>query len=188
MSYPHRVDSLELGSCSKKKLQRRKETTLRRFCLLCLLIGMPVIIYSQTGPSSDPNPLSSEAQQAWTRSMANVVAAAEKMPEEKYAYKPTPESISFRDLVAHAADSAMFACSALNGERKNGGAAEMQTKSELVGALRADQGECQKPYPLTDSKAAEMITGGRRGPRSRLSSLWGNTAHIEHEYAQMAVY
>ena len=33
-----------------------------------------------------------------------------------------------------------------------------------------------------------MMTGGRGGPRSRLSTLWGNTVHIEHEYAQMAVH
>jgi hypothetical protein len=29
---------------------------------------------------------------------------------------------------------------------------------------------------------------GRRGSRSRLGTLWGNTVHIEHEYAQMAVH
>ena len=46
------------------------------------------------------NPLSTEAQQAWTRTMGNVVAIAEKMPEEHYNFKPSPESMSFRDLVA----------------------------------------------------------------------------------------
>jgi hypothetical protein len=134
------------------------------------------------------DPLSAEAKQAWTRTMGNVVAAAEKMPEEGYAYKPTPESMSFRDIVAHVADSAIGACSGVNGERKNGGAAQMQTKAELAGALKAAQAECDKAYTLTDAKAVEMVTGGRGGPRSRLSTLWGNTVHIEHEYAQMAVH
>jgi uncharacterized damage-inducible protein DinB len=156
---------------------------MRRLSILltCLVAGC-MALYSQT------DPLSTEAKQAWTRTMNNVIAAAEKMPEDGYAYKPTPESMSFRDIVAHVADSAMGSCSAVNGERKNAGAAKMQTKAELEGALKAAQAECDKAYTLTDAKAVEMVTGGRGGPRSRLSTLWGNTVHIEHEYAQMAVH
>ena len=156
---------------------------MRRFSILLtgLVLGSAAL-YSQT------DPLSTEAKQAWTRTMNNVIAAAGKMPEEGYAYKPTPESMSFRDIVAHVADSAMGACSGLNGERKSAGAAQMQTKADLAGALKAAQAECDKAYTLTDAKAVEMITGGRGGPRSRLSTLWGNTVHIEHEYAQMAVH
>ena len=41
------------------------------------------------------NPLSTELQQSWTRTIGNVVAAAEKMPEDGYANKPSPESQSF---------------------------------------------------------------------------------------------
>lgn len=156
---------------------------MRRFSILlaCLIPGC-MALYSQT------DPLSTEAKQAWTRTMANVVAGAEKMPEDGYAYKPTPESMSFREIVAHTADSAMGTCSGVNGERKIAGAARMQTKAELIGALKAAQAECEKAYTLTDAKAVEMVTVGRGGPRSRLSTLWGNTVHIEHEYAQMAVH
>ena len=96
--------------------------------------------------------------------------------------------MSFREIVAHTADSAMGACSGINGERKSVGAAQMQTKAELIGALKAAQAECEKAYTLTDAKAGEMVTGGRGGPRSRLSTLWGNTVHIEHEYAQLAIH
>ena len=160
---------------------------MKRICsILCLTLGAVLVLNAQNAPAADP--LSNEAKQAWTRTIGNVVAAAEKMSDEGYAYKPTPESMSFRDLVAHTADSAMGACSGLNGERKTAGAAQMQTKAELVGAMKAAQAECDKAYTLTDAKATEMITGGRGGPRSRLSTLWGNTVHIEHEYAQMAVH
>jgi hypothetical protein len=156
---------------------------MKRFSILLtgLTLGC-VALYSQT------DPLATEAKQAWTRTWGNVVAGAEKMPEEGYAYKPTPESMSFKDIIAHVADSAMGACSALNGERKNINAAQMPTKGELAGALKAAGAECDKAYTLTDAKAVEMITGGRGGPRSRLSTLWANTVHIEHEYAQMAVH
>lgn len=134
------------------------------------------------------NPLSAEAQQAWNRTRGNLAAAAAKMPEDSYNSKPTPESQSFRDLVAHTADSAMGSCSAYNSERKPGGAASLTAKADLVAALNAALAECDKAYgSLTDAKAAEMVQGPR-GSRSRLGMLYGNTIHLEHEYAQMAVH
>lgn len=138
--------------------------------------------------SAQDSPLSSEAQQSWTRTKNNLIAAAEKMPEEHYAFKPAPESQSFKDLVAHTADSAMRTCSTFNGEAKQGGAAAKTAKADLVAALAAGLAECGKAYgSLTDAKATEMIAG-RGGQRSRLGTLYGNTIHMEHEYAQMAVH
>jgi len=110
------------------------------------------------------------------------------MPEDNYGFKPAPESQSFRELVAHTADSAMGACSGYNGERKTAGAASMTSKADLVAALSAAMAECDKAYgSITDAKATEMIAG-RGGNQSRLGSLYRNTIHIEHEYAQMAVH
>ena len=158
---------------------------MKRTCVA--ILGL-ILVAAYSLQAQSANPLSTEAQQAWTRTMGNVLAAAEKMPEEGYSYKPTPESMSFRDIVAHTADSAMGACTGFTGERKTAGAAQMQTKAELVGAVKAAQAECEKAYGgLTDAKALEMVAG-RGGSRSRLSTLWGNTVHIEHEYAQMAVH
>jgi hypothetical protein len=151
---------------------------------MAIVVGLAAgsLIYGQE------NPLSTEAQQSWTRTKNNLLAAAEKMPEEHYAFKPAPESQSFRELIAHTADSAMGTCSAFSGERKPGGAASKTAKAELVAALRAGLEECDKAYgSLTDAKATEMIAG-RGGNRSRLGTLYGNTIHLEHEYAQMAVH
>ena len=132
--------------------------------------------------------LSNEARQAWSRTKGNLIGAAEKMDEANYDFKPAPESQSFKVLVAHTADSAMGTCSAFNGERKQLGAAAKTTKAELVEALKAGLAECDTAYAaLTDAKASEMIEG-RGGQRSRLGTLYGNTIHMEHEYAQMAVH
>ena len=132
--------------------------------------------------------LSTEARQAWNRTKNFVVAAANKMPEEHYSYKPAPESQSFGDLVAHTANSALGACSGYMGERKRGGVDGSSSKADLVAALESAAAECDGAYrSLTDAKATEMVQGRRR-TRSRLGTLYGNTIHIEHEYAQMAVH
>jgi uncharacterized damage-inducible protein DinB len=134
------------------------------------------------------NPLSTEAQQSWTRTKNNLIAAAEKMSEEHYSFKPAPESQSFGVLVSHTADSAMGQCSRYNGEAKKLGAGAMTAKADLVNALKSAMAECDKSYSsLTDAKATEMIAGGR-GSASRIGTLYRNTIHMEHEYAQMAVH
>lgn len=157
---------------------------MMRYTHLALYAGLAV----STLAFGQENPLSTELQQSWTRTKNNLLAAAEKMPEENYTFKPSPESQSFRDLVAHTADSAMGTCSGFSGERKQGGAASKMTKAELVAALTAGLAECDQAYSsMTDAKATEMIAG-RGGNRSRLGSLYGNTIHLEHEYAQMAVH
>lgn len=138
--------------------------------------------------AAQDNPMANEARQSWGRTMSNVIAAAEKMPEENYSFKPAPESQSFRDLVAHTADSAMGTCTAYSGERKTAGAASMQAKADLVAALKAAGAACEAAYgSFTDAKATEMIAG-RGGQNSRIGYLYRNTIHIEHEYAQMAVH
>jgi hypothetical protein len=64
----------------------------------------------------------------------------------------------------------------------------MTGKADLVAALKSGLEECDKAYgSLTDAKVTEMVEG-RMGQRSRLGTLYGNTVHIEHEYAQMAVH
>lgn len=134
------------------------------------------------------NPLSDEARQSWDRTKNNLLRAAEKMPEENYSFKPAPESQSFGDLVAHTANSGMGACSGVNGEGKQAGADAAGSKASIAAALKSAMDECDKAYgALTDANGTDMIEG-RRGKRSRLGTLYGNTIHLEHEYAQMAVH
>ena len=152
-------------------------------CALALAAGAITALHAQSA-----NPYTTEAQAAWNRTYHNVMAGAAALPADKYSYKPTPESMSFKDIVAHVADSAMGTCSMLNGARRSIGAAQMTSKDDLLGALKTAQDECAKTYTPDDSKAAEMISGGFGGSRTRLTALWSNTVHIEHEYAQMAVH
>lgn len=117
-----------------------------------------------------------------------MAAAADKMPEEHYGFKPAPESQSFGDLVAHTANAAMGSCTGIEGQRQRAGANSSSSKADLVAALGRAMEACERVYrATTDSNAADMIEG-RRGTSSRLGLLYRNTIHIEHEYAQMAIH
>ena len=156
---------------------------MNRAFLIILIAG-----FASALPVRAQNPLSAEAQQAWTRTIGNAVAAAEKMPEENYSFKPAPESQSFGDLVAHTAGSALGVCASVTGETNPVKVTGTSAKTDLVAAMNAAKAACEKAYgSLTDANATDMIEG-RRGKRSRIGTLYGNTIHIEHEYAQMAVH
>ena len=69
---------------------------------------------------------------------STVIAAAQKMPEESYSFKPAPDVRSFGQLVGHLADSQYFLCSSALGETKPVSEAEKSKtkKADLVAALK----------------------------------------------------
>ena len=134
------------------------------------------------------NPLVAEAKQAYTAIKNNLMRMAEKMPEEHYAFKPTPEIRNFGQLVAHVADAQTRTCAAVKGEQKSANAGSQTSKADLVAALTESFADCDSAFDsITDATANEMIKTGR-GQRSKLGALIGNTTHSNEEYGYMAVY
>jgi len=56
----------------------------------------------QEAPATSPaNPITQSEKGLYLFLVNNVVRAAEKMPEENYSFKPTPDVRSFGQLVGH---------------------------------------------------------------------------------------
>jgi uncharacterized damage-inducible protein DinB len=150
--------------------------------------SMMILVAACALQAQTTNPLSTEAKQAYTGIKNNLLKMAEKMPEEAYDFKPTPEQRTFGGLVAHVADSQARTCSTVNGEPKSVGAASKTTKADLVAALKQSFEICDAAYnSLTDATAVETITTPR-GQSSRLGALVRNTIHDNEEYGYMSVY
>jgi hypothetical protein len=141
--------------------------TRRLSLLFAILAAVPVAVFPQ-GSTSAPaqaqpapiNPISSSQNKMYAMLSGVVVAAAQKMPEENYSFKPTPEVRSFGQLVGHLADSQYFFCSSVEGENKTGGGVEKSKtgKAELVAALKEAVAYCSKTYArMTDAKGGEMM-------------------------------
>ena len=134
------------------------------------------------------NPLSAELKQMYTGVKNNLVRMAEKMPEENYSFKASPDIRTFGQLVAHVADSVARNCSAAQGEAKSVNAASKTSKADLVAALKEAFSTCDAVHDsLTDTAGAEMIKTPR-GQRSKFGLLAGNVSHANEEYGYMAVY
>jgi uncharacterized damage-inducible protein DinB len=136
------------------------------------------------------NPLVAGQEAVYSTIRNNLIRAAEKMPEENYSFKPTPEVMTFGELVGHVADSQYTYCYSVTGERlaAPGLQKARKTKAELVAGLKEAFSLCDKAISgLTDAKAMEpMPVFGRQQPR--LTVLTFNTAHNDEHYGNIVTY
>lgn len=166
---------------------------MNRYLPLLFVVYFAVTASAQNpapaAPAAAPaNPLSAEAKQMYGGVKNNLLKMAEKMPEEHYAFKATPDVRTFGQLIGHVADSQARTCSTVNGEVKNLGASAKTAKAELVAALKESFALCDKAFDaLTDAKALEMIQMGQR-QSTRLGALVRTVSHSNEEYGYMAVY
>jgi uncharacterized damage-inducible protein DinB len=129
---------------------------------------------------------------AWGFTKMNLLKSAEKMPEESYAFKPVDTIRSFGQIVGHAADSSMYFCSVVLGEKNPGRGFEKSktTKADLVAGLKEAIAYCDKAYDtLTPAQGAEMVTlfgGGRE--LQKVDALTANCMHGVEHYGNMIVY
>ncbi len=134
------------------------------------------------------NPVVTEQKTAYTNNKNNLIKAAEKMPEEAYSFKPTPEMEAFGQRMVHIANQ-IGTCSAMTGERKANPAAGKTAKADIVAGLKASFEACDAAWDsMNDKTAMEMVAGRGGQQRSKLSGLIGNTTHNTEMYGYISVY
>ena len=95
-------------------------------------IAIALTFFSRTLHAQIPASHIAEAKQRYATIRDNLQKAAEAMPEENYAFKPTPEIRSFGELIAHVADAQMAICGGAAGQPKKGTAAGKTAKADLL--------------------------------------------------------
>jgi len=135
-----------------------------------------------------PNPLIAEQKAAYTSNKNNLIKAAEKMPEDAYSFKPTPEMETFGARMIHIANQ-IGTCSGLTGERKTNPAAGKTAKADIVAGLKASFDACDAAWDSMNNDTAMAMVAGRGGTqRTKLTALIGNTTHNTEMYGYISVY
>jgi len=172
--------------------------TRRISLIIAVISAAPVAAFAQgpapapskTAQSAPANPIAASQSKMYTMLSGVVVAAAEKMPEEDYPFRPTADVRSFGQLVGHLADSQYFFCSSAAGETApaNGIEKSKTSKADLVAALKEAVAYCSKTYAaMTDAKGSEMMKM-MNFDFARLTVLSANTAHDYEHYGNMVTY
>src|ERR1700720_68349 len=164
------------------------------------LMAVPVALLGQEKPptSSAPtaqstppaNPITASEKGFYSFVSGAVVGAAQKMPEENYSFKPTPEVRTFGQLVGHVADASYMFCSQVIGEANPVKDIEKTktSKADLVAALQGGVAYCNRAFDsMTDAKGSEIVKLFNFNI-AKLTVLSINTAHTDEHYGNMVTY
>ena len=158
------------------------------FCgvVAAVAVAAPSVFAQSTSPS-----LVKELVATWQRAATDIIDVAEAMPEEKYAYKPTPEISTFRDQLVHVAGIAQrFIDSAKGTKSESGESHKAMTKAEVIGLLKQTFQTGQEMLgSLTDAQLLEQVKfpfGNRMVTRF---TFWqGPLYQVRNHHGQLVVY
>ena len=116
---------------------------------------------------------------------------AQKVPEDLYSYKPTPDVRSLGQIIGHIADGNFAFCSTAAGEKppQSGFEKGKTSKADLSKALDDSFAYCDKVFAdMNDQKGMETVKffGGNQTPR--LAVLAYNNSHCNEHYGNLVTY
>ena len=119
-----------------------------------------------------------------------LLASAEKMPEESYAFRPADTVRTYGQIVGHLADMQYAFCSVALGEKNPAPRIEQTktSKADLVAALKEAVKYCDRAYDtMTDATALQVVKMGG-GDMPRASVLHTNMTHSALHYGNLVTY
>jgi uncharacterized damage-inducible protein DinB len=158
---------------------------MKLVCTLAIVLAV-----SMPAAAQNANPFTQAAKGQYDLVKGNIVKAAEKVGEEHYAFKPSPDVRTFGQIVAHIADANHMICSRASGGTAPTTSVEktVTAKADLQKALNESFAACDAAFAsMNDQKGAEMVKffGGEQ---PRLSVLQFNTAHDFEHYGNLVTY
>jgi uncharacterized damage-inducible protein DinB len=169
---------------------------LTGLCLTAFLAAVPVFAQTDAKPKEPPKPAlgpSAAVLEQWNDIGRKLIAIAEDLPEDKYDYKPNPDSRTFVANLLHASASMYFFTDSVAGQKARYGddpkRDELKTKAQVVAFVK----KCvQDGADVIKAKgdagmAASVYPGGPR--MARVDELaYGLIEHSGEHYGQLVVY
>lgn len=136
-----------------------------------------------------PPTLPQMAKRAFDTTNGLIARAAEKMPEEHYGFKPSPDVRSFASVVAHALETNYGACARMKGEKENpkkGLDANPPGKAAMVEAAKALTAYCAPIFEGLEVTTMIEPAPGRSTPK--LGTIYGIVGHNWEHYGNLVTY
>jgi uncharacterized damage-inducible protein DinB len=152
---------------------------------------LPVALGAQgAAPAAGANPATQAVKGQFGMVKDVVARTAEKVPEELYSFKPTPEVRSIGQLLGHIADSQFGMCAAAAGEKppQSGIEKTFNSKAQLSKAVVDSNAYCDTVIAGMDDKKGMEIVQFFTGPTPRLHVLTFNIAHSYEHYGNLVTY
>lgn len=155
-------------------------------------LGTAVLLVAVAAlPAAAQSNPSTAAVKAQFNGIAGTLAkTAEKVPENLYSFKATPDVRSIGQLIGHIADANFSICAAAAGEKpaQSGIEKSKTSKADLSKALNDSIAFCNTVIDgMNDQKGMEVIKFFT-GPTPRLNVLTFNIAHAYEHYGNLVTY
>lgn len=155
--------------------------------LLAGLVSMPLAIQGQ----QPADPLTAALKRQWDGIALNLREAAEKVPEDKYSFKPSQDVRNFGQEVGHDVNAEYNFCARAKGEpnpNKENYEDGKRSKAELIKALAASIEYCSSLFNGATDKSMLEIVGQGPQAQPRAAVIAANTAHSNETYGTMVPY
>ena len=165
-------------------------------CLAAFLGAMPVVAQTDAKPKEPPKPAlgpSAAVLDQWNDIGRKLVAIAEDLPEDKYDYKPNPDSRTFVQQLLHVSASMYYFTDLAQGQKPRYSddpkRDELKSKAQVVAFVKkcvADGAD------LIKAKGDSFLTGSVNAGGPRLTGIgdlaYGLVEHSGEHYGQLVVY
>ena len=151
-----------------------------------------VTLFVPASAIAQSNPFVDAAKSQLAQIKTNVIRTAEKVPEDMYAFKPTPDVRSLGQLLAHIADGNFGICGAGSGQKPTMQGVEKSTggngKAAIQKALAASFEFCESAWASMDNTRSSETVKTFLGVAPRFSVLTFNTSHVWEHYGNLVTY
>jgi DinB superfamily len=163
--------------------------------VVAMMLVVGPVMAQQAAKKTEPKPAPSPSQavlEQWNDIGRKLIAMAEDFPENKYDYKPHPDSRTFVQMLLHVSASMYYFTDTAQGKKARYGddpkRDELKTKEQIVAFVKKcvqDGGDLIKEKGDT-GMAAEVDAGGQM---MRLSDLaYALIEHSGEHYGALVVY
>ncbi len=165
-----------------------------RLAALALLLAPAAGLAQQPAASvaaPPASPVIAAAQSLIDRYGGNITAAAQEMPADKYGYKPTPQQMSFGQLISHVAESNNILCAHLSDQPvpTERPVAATESKDALVAAAEKSFAYCKDALTKVDpAKLGDEVPFFGQRKASRALVLLAVTGDLFDHYSALAIY
>jgi uncharacterized damage-inducible protein DinB len=164
---------------------------------------LALVLVASTLPAQSPAPAAPRPPQTYAAFLQAqyaslkryIIGSAEKMPAERYAFKPVPEVMTYAGLLGHVIDTQYSYCNAVKGGSNPAagkGLDKLTDKAALVPAVIEAFAYCDDAFAkLTNENALEMLTIGTAPNQrqvARANQLTMVIAHGNEHYGNLVTY
>ena len=157
-----------------------------RISLLPLATAFGLVVFGSVFEAGD-SPVTSEYAKHIDALRDLTVAVAEAMPDEKYGYRPHPDSMTFGELMIHIAQSDNQFCHGLLNEATPA-AAKPEGKQAILQALKETFAFCSTVIGELTEPQLDAVHDSPDGKLPGRELLLAMFVHVAHHRGQAEIY